>query len=164
LPFGSGRRHQDRTQGGYDAIQRSICSHRFPSAVAWIWDILTEEKVPARATSARANHFLRRAGRGAAHAALNPASGGNPNLMQRQTRVPSKRLIRDFDHPGPLGVSSRSSTPVKPPLEPVLGGCSWLQGPLMAGRGRQSLGGCLAPREYPNDTPEKRALSQRAKR
>jgi hypothetical protein len=33
LPFGSGRRHQNRTQGGYDAIQRSICSHRFPSAV-----------------------------------------------------------------------------------------------------------------------------------
>jgi hypothetical protein len=72
LPFGSGRRHQDRTQGGYDAIQRSMCSHRLPSAVHADWDILTGERVPVRGTSARTNHFLRRAGRGAGHAALNP--------------------------------------------------------------------------------------------
>jgi hypothetical protein len=62
-----------------------------------------------------------------------PASGGKPQPHATADTGPFETADRDFVHRWPLGVSSRSSTPIKPPLEPVLGGCSWLQGPLMAG-------------------------------
>jgi hypothetical protein len=68
-----------------------------PSAVHGLGYLNRREGAGASNVCASKSPF-RRAGRGAAHAALNPASRGNPNPVQRQSLIPSKRLILDFDH------------------------------------------------------------------